>query len=134
MKKKICLVIANYYPLISKNLAQGALKILRSKGVNNCKVFKVPGIFEIPFVISKNINKYDGFIALGCVIKGETPHFEFISNSTINALLHLSISYKKPISNGIITCFNRKQALDRSSKRNNKGIESATAVLSLLKI
>ena len=134
MKKKICLVVANYYPKISKSLVLAALKTLQSKGVNNCKIFKVPGVFEIPFVISKNINKYDAFIALGCVIRGETPHFEFISNSTINALMHLSISYKKPISNGIITCYNKKQALDRSSRRNNKGKESATAVLTLLKI
>ena len=82
----------------------------------------------------KNVNKYDGFIALGCVIKGQTPHFEFISRSTIDAIMHISINYKKPISNGIITCLNQKQALDRSAKKSNKGIESAKAILSLLKI
>ena len=78
--------------------------------------------------------RYDGFVALGCVIKGETPHFEFISRSTINAIMHLSFTYKKPIGNGIITCFNKKQALDRSNKNNNKGRESVKAMLALLKI
>ena len=134
MKKKICLVVANYYPKISRDLIGAASKILKSHGVKNYKLLKVPGVFELPFVIAKNINKYDGFIALGCVIKGETPHFEFISRSTINALMHLTITYKKPIGNGIITCFNKKQALERSSIKNNKGLESTKAVLSLLEI
>ena len=134
MKKKICLVVANYYPKISRDLIDAASKILKTHGVKSYKLFKVPGVFELPFVIAKNINKYDGFIALGCVIKGETPHFEFISRSTINALMHLAITYKKPIGNGIITSFNKKQALERSGKKNNKGKESAKAMLSLLKI
>jgi len=134
MKKKICLVVANYYPQISKNLIIGASEILKSERLKNYKVIKVPGVFEIPCVIAKNIKKYDGFVALGCVIKGDTPHFEFISRSTINALMHLSITYKKPIGNGIITCFNREQALDRSSKDSNKGHESTKAMLSILKI
>ena len=134
MKKNICLVVANYYPEISRSLIAAASKTLKSQGIKNYKIFKVPGVFEIPYVISKNINKYDGFIALGCVIKGKTPHFKFISTSTINAIMHLSITYKKPISNGIITCLSKRQAFDRSRKGNNKGQESAKAILSLLKI
>ena len=134
MKKNICLVVANYYPEISRSLIAAASKILKSQGIKNYKIFKVPGVFEIPYVISKNINKYDGFIALGCVIKGQTPHFKFISTSTINAIMHLSITYKKPITNGLITCLTKRQALDRSCKENNKGQESARAILSLLKI
>ena len=134
MKKKICLVVANYYPQITNNLISGASKILRLHGIKNYKTFKVPGVFDLPFVIAKKINSYDGFIALGCVIKGETPHFEFISTSSINAIMHLSITYKKPIGNGIITCFNKKQALNRSGIKNNKGHESAKAMFSLLEI
>ena len=129
MKKKICLVVANYYPKISRDLIGAASEILKSHGVKSFKLFKVPGVFELPFVIAKNINKYDGFIALGCVIKGETPHFEFISRSTINALMHLAITYKKPIGNGIITTLNKKQAKFRSL---TKGQEAADAVLSVL--
>jgi len=134
MKKKICLVVANYYPKISRDLIGAASKILKTHGVKSYKLFKVPGVFELPFVIAKNINKYDGFIALGCVIKGKTPHFKFISTSTINAIMHLSIAYKKPIGNGIITCLSKRQAFDRSRKGNNKGEESARVILSLLKI
>jgi len=134
MNKKICLVVASYYPKISEDLIRGSHKILKSKGVKNYKLLKVPGVFEIPFVIAKNINRYDGFISLGCVIKGETPHFDFISRASINAIMHLSVTYKKPIANGIITCLNKKQAINRSSINNNKGEESAKTLLSLLKI
>jgi len=92
------------------------------------KQIKVPGVFEIPVTISKNINKYDGFVALGCVIKGKTPHFEFISRATTDAIMRLSIQYKKPIGYGVLTCFNKKQAL----KRMNKGNEAANAVWMVL--
>ena len=132
MKKKILIVIANYYKDISYGLLASAKKKLSK--VSKIKIIYVPGVFEIPVTIAKNINRYDGFIALGCVIKGKTPHFQFISTSTINAIMHLSITYKKPISNGIITCLSKRQAFDRSRKGNNKGQESARAILSLLKI
>ena len=134
MKKNICIVVANYYPKISKALIDGASKILKKKGIKNYKLIKVAGVFEIPYVIKKNINKYDAFLALGCVIKGETPHFNFISMASINAIMNLSVTFNKPIANGIITSLNKKQALARSSKNNNKGKESAKAVISLLKI
>jgi len=134
MKKSVCMVVANFYPKISKALIVGSFKTLKSKGIKNYKLIKVPGVFEIPYVIKKNINKFDGFIALGCVIKGETPHFDFISRASINAIMNLSVSYNKPIANGIITCLNKKQALARSSINNNKGKESAKTIISLLKI
>ena len=134
MRKNICIVVANYYPKFSKALIDGATKILKKKGIKNYKLIKVPGVFEIPYVIKKNINKYDAFLALGCVIKGETPHFDFISMASINAIMNLSVTFNKPIANGIITSLNKKQALARSSKNNNKGKESAKAVISLLKI
>ena len=92
MKKNICIVVANYYPKISKALIIGSSKILKSKGIKNYKIIKVPGIFEIPYVIKKKINRFDAFIALGCVIKGETPHFDFISQATTNAIMDLSIN------------------------------------------
>ena len=76
-------------------------------------MINVPGVFEIPVTISKNLKKFDGFIAL---IKGETPHFEFISQATTNAIMKLTIQSKKPIGNGIITCLNMKQAKARKEK------------------
>ena len=132
---KICLIVANYYPIMSKKLILGALKELKKNKIKNIKILYVPGIFEIPIVISKKINSFNGFIALGCVIKGKTPHFSFISQSTINALMDLSIKYKKPIGNGIVTSLNTKQAYERSDpSRKNKGGEAAKAVLSVLDI
>tara|TARA_Y100000590_G_scaffold435135_1_gene554224 strand:+ start:948 stop:1325 length:378 start_codon:yes stop_codon:yes gene_type:complete len=124
MKKKILIVMANYYEQVSNGLLNSAKKRL-PKPIN---LIKVPGVFEIPVIIAKNIKKYDAFIALGCVIKGETPHFDFISKAAIDGIMRLSIESKKPIGNGIITCLNLKQALARRSK----GEEAAIAVLSIL--
>tara|TARA_Y100000590_G_scaffold259120_1_gene290802 strand:+ start:51 stop:443 length:393 start_codon:yes stop_codon:yes gene_type:complete len=128
MRKKVLIVSANYYEDISKQLEMWATKYLDNESIKN-KIIKVPGVFEIPVVISKNIKKYDGFIALGCVIKGETPHFDFISQASTNAIMKLSIDHKKPIGNGIITTLNKEQADKRSIK---KGGEAAKAVISLL--
>ena len=127
MKPKILIVTARYYGDFSKELEVSASATLDKKA--KYKFIPVPGIFEIPVVISKNIKKYDGFIALGCVIKGETPHFQFISQATTDAIMQISIDYKKPIGNGIITCLNMKQAIVRSE---TKGQEAAKAVLSVL--
>ncbi|MAJ23530.1 MAG: 6,7-dimethyl-8-ribityllumazine synthase [Candidatus Pelagibacter sp. TMED64] len=129
MKLKILVISANYYKKISLSLNKNTNNILNTKA--KYKTIFVPGVFEIPVVIAKNIKKYDGFIALGCVIKGETPHFEFISAATTNAIMQMSIDYKKPIGNGIITCLNMKQAIVRSK---TKGQEATKAVLSILKI
>ena len=128
MRKKVLIVSANYYEDISKQLEMWATKYLDNESIKN-KIIKVPGVFEIPVVISKNIKKYDGFLALGCVIKGETPHFDFISQASTNAIMKLSIDHKKPIGNGIITTLNKEQADKRSIK---KGGEAAKAVISLL--
>jgi len=124
MKKKILIVMANYYQNISDALLSGAKKELQKP----ICLIKVPGVFEIPVTIAKNIKKFDGFVALGCVIKGETPHFDFISKAAIDGIMKLSIEHKKPIGNGIITCLNLNQALVRQKK----GQEAAAAVLSVL--
>ena len=126
MSKKCLIVVANYYENISNNLLQSALKSIKNK--LSFKIIYVPGVFEIPVTISKNLRKYDGFIALGCVIKGQTPHFEFISSSVTDNILNISVKNKKPIGNGIITCLNKKQAIARSKK----GAEAANAMLSVL--
>ena len=126
MKKKILIVNANYYKEISLGLLKNALKQFPKN--NNIKIVNVPGVFEIPVTISKNLKKFDAFIALGCVIKGQTPHFDFISMSSTNAIMDLSINSKKPIGNGILTCLNMKQARDRKKK----GSEAAKAVMSVL--
>ena len=125
--KKILIINSNYYSEISKNLVLNAKKRLRIHKFR-LSILEVPGIFEIPIAIRKNIKKFDGFVALGCVIKGQTPHFDFISQSSINAIMNLSVDNKKPIGNGIITCLNLKQA----KVRKKKGAEATKAVLSIL--
>ena len=127
MKSKILIVLAEYYKEISVEMLDSTIDHIDKKSKFN--LIRVPGVFEIPVVISKNIKKYDGFIALGCVIKGETPHFDFISQATTNAIMKLSIDHKKPVGNGIITALNKDQASNRSIK---KGQEAATAVFSVL--
>ena len=126
MKKRILIVVASYYEKIASSLLNSAKNKIKNK--YSIKVIKVPGAFEIPVTISKNLNKFNGFIALGCVIKGQTPHFEFISKATTDALMKLSITSKKPVGNGVITCLNKKQAIERGKK----GSEAAEAVLSVL--
>ena len=126
MNKKLLIINANYYKDISSGMLKSAKNILKK----NCdiKVINVPGVFEIPLTISKNLKKFDAFIALGCVIKGQTPHFDFISKASTDAIMKLSVVAKKPIGNGIITCLNMKQA----KARKKKGAEAANAVLSVL--
>ena len=126
MKKKCLIVIADYYKDIAKGLLNNAIKLIPKS--NSVKIIRVPGVFEIPVTISKNIKKFDGFLALGCVIKGETPHFDFISQASTSAIMDLSINNKKPIGNGIITCLNMRQA----KARKKKGSEAAKALISVL--
>ena len=129
MKNKLLIVASDYYKEITQNLINGSLSKLKLKK-KSATIIKVPGTFEIPVLISKNLKKYDGFIALGCVIKGETPHFNFICNSTFISLLNLSTKSNKPIGNGIITALTLSQAKKRSLI---KGKEAANAVLEIIK-
>ena len=134
--KKILIINSNYYKDISKNLVLNAKKKLTQ---NNflVHILDVPGVYEIPIAVKKNIKKYDGFVALGCVIKGETPHFDLICSSVFNSILSLSTNCNKPIGNGIITALNIIQAKERSIKNErskpNKGSEAANAVAMVLK-
>ena len=134
MKKtnKILIVSARYYKDLMENMEADAKLTLENNDsvIGEHFFFEVPGVFEIPVVISKYINEFDGFIALGCVIKGETPHFDFISTAATEAIMKISVNSKKPIGNGIITCLNQKQAEVRSKQ---KGREAANAVISVLK-
>ena len=123
--KKILIVVANYYPEISEKLLETT-----KSGLNNydTKIIYAPGIFEIPVIISKHIDSFEAVIALGCVIKGETPHFGFISQAFNNGIMKISIENKKPIGNGVLTCLNKDQALARV----NKGLEAANATIQVL--
>ena len=108
---------------------------MKKHKINKYKLIKVPGTFEIPIIISSLINKYDGFIVLGCVIKGKTPHFDYLCNSVFKSISKLSVKYKKPLGNGILTCINKKQAIERANfQKKDKGGSAAEAMISVLKI
>ena len=130
MKPKICIDVSTYNSGITNKLLFSAKNELKRYGVTKVKDYKVPGAFEIPVAITRLAKKYDAFIAIGCIIKGQTANFNLISSAITNAIMNLSIATKKPIGNSIITLFNRNQA----SKRYNKGKEAANAVMEVLKI
>ena len=141
--KNVLIVAADYYEEITTNLIEGAEKIFKEADII-VEIAKTNGSFEIPFLINKNLEKYDGFVALGCIIRGETYHFELIANEVSRKIMDLSIKSNKPIGFGIITCENMQQAKARSNKietwsntkesfrkakKTNKGIEAAVVVL-----
>ena len=132
MNYKVLIVVSNYYEEISKNLIEGTEMYLREISIAP-SIIKAPGCFEIPYIIKKKSEDYDGFIALGCIIRGETYHFELISNEVTRKIMDLSIILNKPIGFGILTCDNIEQAQYRSNPvRGNKGKAAAKACVDLL--
>ena len=132
MNNKILIVASDYYKNISENLINGSKQLLKKKNYEYDIIF-APGCFEIPFLIKKNINNYLGFIALGCVIRGETYHFEIIANECGRKIIDLSLEFNKPIGFGILTCETFEQAFIRSDTlQKNKGGEAANACINLI--
>ena len=134
MKKyKFLLVASNFYPEITLNLLKGAQKYLEING-HKFDIAFTKGSLEIPTKISMKLSKskYDAVVAIGCIIRGKTDHYEFISNAITQSLLSISIDNKIPISNSILTCSNIKQAKIRSSKKINRAKEAVLAAISVL--
>ncbi|MFL2525101.1 MAG: 6,7-dimethyl-8-ribityllumazine synthase [Pelagibacteraceae bacterium] len=132
---KTCLIVySDYYKDISKSLLKGSISILKKNNIKY-ELHRIDGSFEIPQLINIQLKskKYCAALALGCIIKGQTPHFDFISSSISNSIMDLSIKYSLPIANGVLNCLNKKQAKLRSSSKKNKGAEAAKALLSVLK-
>ena len=130
MKKKICIVISTYNKDVTNKLYKSASKELNKSGIRKFDTIKVSGSFEIPVTIARLAKKYDAFVALGCIIKGQTANFDLISNAIPIGIIQLSIINKKPIGNSILTTFNKTQAL----KRFDRGKEAVKAVLDVLKV
>ena len=137
IKGKVLIIISKYYEKISENLLKSATIFLEEKHIS-FNIIEVPGALEIPQALnfqtnfSKNTRfSYEGYIALGCVIKGETYHFEIVSNETNRSLIDVALKHSFPLGNGIITAYNYEQALKRSF---NKGNEAASACYELMKI
>ena len=135
---RVLIVIADFYKEISNNLLAGAKEVFHKNNIYYT-VVRVPGALEIAqtikFYYDSKMENFDGYLALGCVIKGETYHFEIVSNESANSLSYLSTHFSIPIANGILTTFDKKQAYERSEKNKlNKGKESALACVSIIKI
>ena len=129
MKVKICIVMSTYNHDVTNEVRLSAKKELNKFGIKKVKDIEVPGAFEIPVTIARLSKKYDGFIAVGCIIKGETTNFDLISNAITNGIMQISVNEKKPIGNAILTCLNKNQAKDRF----DRGAEAAKAVITVLK-
>ena len=129
---RVLIVEARFYPEISDALYEGADKALRAAGVTSERVV-VPGALEIPGAIKLAADQYDGFVALGCVIRGETYHFEIVSNESARGLMDLTAREGLCIGNGILTVENEEQAFVRARNEDGgKGADAARACLALM--
>ena len=133
-KYKFLIVASNFYPKITQGLLNGAVTELKRLKLNY-DVFRVNGSLEIPVQIAILLKrkKYDAVIAVGCIIKGKTDHYEFIANAITNSLLSISVKNRIPVSNTVLTCSSIKQATERSSKKLNRAKEAVLAAISVLK-
>ena len=145
-KLRISIVVSDFNRTITDKLLKGAKLALKENGLKekNIKVIRAQGAFEIPVIASALLHptdikdKIDGVITLGCIIEGETAHFEYIASSVSNALCNLSVKERVPIGFGILTCFTEQQALNRCkinpiTQEGNKGYEAAMAVIETVK-
>lgn len=134
---KILVIEARYYEAISDALLEGALAVLQQPGIEITRV-NVPGALEIPHVISMaeaGNKQFDGYVALGCVIRGETTHYDYVCQESARALMDLAVNQQLAIGNGIITVENEDQAWARAKKdKKDKGGFAANAVLKMIKI
>ena len=128
INEKVLIIISKYYKDISENLLNSAIDFLNQKSIA-FDLIEVPGALEIPQALNLQINIckntefiYQGCIALGCVIKGETYHFEIVSNETNSGLMKIALKYSFPLGNGVITAYNHKQALTRSFEKGSEAV------------
>jgi len=134
MNNKILIVVSDYYKVISENLVKGSVNLIKEYSYD-FDILYAPGCFEIPYILKNHMNFYNGFVSLGCIIRGETYHFEVIANECGRKIMDLSLEFNKPIGFGILTCETYEQAIVRSDpKQKNKGKEAASACIELLKI
>jgi 6,7-dimethyl-8-ribityllumazine synthase len=136
---KFALVVARFNSFVVESLLQGAIDVLVRHGVDteDLEVFRVPGAFEIPLAVKRvaATGKYDAIIALGAVIRGGTPHFEYVCGPCTSGLASLSLEYSLPVAFGVLTVDTIDQAIERSgTKAGNKGAEAALSALEMVSL
>lgn len=144
LPKDACIAIIHtlWNPVIVSGLMEGCVSTLKKHGFHNYKIIKVPGVFEIPFGIrsywkkqEQKFEKPQCFIALGCVMRGETPHFDYISKAVTEGVLQLNLTLPVPTVFGILTVDNQQQAEDRiGGKHGHKGEEAALTALKMMEL
>jgi len=135
--KRVAIIVARFNQLISKHLVEGAIDCLTRHMVaeDAIQLYKVPGVLEIPQILKLVLDKgeVDGVICLGAVIRGDTPHFEFIAATVFRSIQSIAIKYKIPVTTGIITADSEDQALSRAGlKAGNKGYDAALYLLEMM--
>jgi len=132
---KICIVVSDFYKKMSDDLLDNCFNQLKEQGIDHIKILRVPGCLELPYAIKKVIDKdmFNAVIALGIVIKGETYHFECVSNETVRGITELNLLGDIPVVAGILTCNTKEQAEERIYEK-NKGKEFAKTALKMLEI
>lgn len=137
-KYKIGIAVSMFNSDMTLKMLEGAIELLRMSGVKekNVTIIRVPGAFELPLACKKiaQTKKFDGIVAIGCVIRGETDHYQFIANETSRGIMNVMLEYSIPIGFGVITTNTLEQAITRSYGKGNKGKEAAQAVLEVLSV
>ena len=136
---RFVIVSARFNELIVARLVEGALDALRRHGAadQDIHVVRVPGAFELPLAVRRlaRTKRYDGIVALGAVVRGQTPHFEYVCNECAAGLTRVSQEFEVPVGFGVLTCDTVDQALDRAgSKAGNKGADAAMATLEMVNL
>lgn len=136
-KERVAIIAARWNHIVVDRLVEGAKDSFIRHGGNeaNLDLFLAPGSFEIPIVLQKVLltEKYDGICCLGAVIRGSTPHFDYISAETTKGIASMSLKYNKPVSFGVLTTDTIEQAIERSgSKAGNKGFEAMTGLVEMM--
>jgi len=137
-KAKIAIISSSWHPEICNDLVAGAMRALEAAHVKKIKVVHVPGSFEIPLAAQKMFEKgYDAVVAVGLVLKGETPHFDYVCQGVTQGVIDVSLKFSKPIGYGVLMCNDLDQAIARAGRpgsKEDKGFDSAIAALKLLEL
>jgi len=137
-KAKVAIISSSWHPDICDDLVAGAQRALEAAHVKKIKVVHVPGSFEIPLAAQKIFEKgYDAAVAVGLVLKGETPHFDYVCQGLTQGVIDVSLKFSKPIGYGVLMCNDLEQAIARSGRpgsKEDKGFDSAIAALTLLEL
>ena len=129
---KVAVIHSSWHETVMQGLVAGAKRALAETGCNETGFFSVPGAFELPLAAAKLANTHDAVIALGVVIKGDTPHFDYVCNAATDGLLRVMLDSQTPIGFGLLTVDNEEQAMLRAQENgDNKGVESTYAALKM---